>query len=96
MIDYHIEKWFNLYRTAILELKSAAITGRIGHARAEVTTRWETLEQHPKSASPQRTRNEFCNRPCKVSEPSLPSLGNPISNNFVGLDYGRPVSKLRS
>lgn len=47
MNDYHTEKWFDLYRAAILELERAAMTGRIGDARAEITIRLETLQQHP-------------------------------------------------
>lgn len=47
MNDYHSEKWFNLYKTALLELERAAMTGRIGEARAEITTRLETLQEHP-------------------------------------------------
>ena len=47
MNNYHIEKWFDLYRTAILELERAAMAGRIGDARAEITARLETLQQHP-------------------------------------------------
>lgn len=47
MNDYHSEKWFDLYRIALLELERAAITGRIGNARAEITIRLETLRLHP-------------------------------------------------
>ena len=47
MNDYRTGKWFDLYATAILELQRAAITGRIGDARAAITTRLETLQQHP-------------------------------------------------
>ena len=47
MRDYDSQKWFDLYRTAILELQRAAITGRIRDARSEITTRLETLRQHP-------------------------------------------------
>lgn len=47
MNDYHTEKWYDLYRTAMLELERAAITGRIGDARSEITTRLETLQLHP-------------------------------------------------
>lgn len=47
MNDYRTEQWFDLYATAILELQRAAITGRIGDARAAITTRLETLQQHP-------------------------------------------------
>ncbi len=47
MNDYATEKWFDLYKTALLELERAAMTGRISDARAEITTRLETLQQHP-------------------------------------------------
>ena len=47
MNDYDEQKWFNLYRTALLELKRAAMTGRISDARDEISTRLETLKQHP-------------------------------------------------
>jgi len=47
MNDFDTQKWFNLYKTALLELERAAITGRIADARAEITTRLEALEQHP-------------------------------------------------
>ena len=47
MRDYDSQKWFDLYRTAILELQRAAITGRIRDARSEITTRLEMLRQHP-------------------------------------------------
>lgn len=47
MNDYHAEKWYDLYRTAMLELERAAMTGRIGDARAEITARLETLQLHP-------------------------------------------------
>ena len=43
MHDYDTQKWFDLYRTALLELERAAITGRIRDARAEITIRLETL-----------------------------------------------------
>ena len=47
MHDYDTQKWVDLYRIAILELQRAAMTGRIRDARAEITTRLETLRQHP-------------------------------------------------
>ena len=47
MNDFDTQKWFNLYKTALLELERAAITGRIADARAEITSRLEALEQHP-------------------------------------------------
>ena len=53
MNDYQSQKWFDLYRTAILELERAAMTGRIGDARAEITTRLEALRQHPNLHQPE-------------------------------------------
>jgi hypothetical protein len=47
MNDYDQQKWFELFTTAMLELKRAAMTGRIGDARAEIAVRLETLKQHP-------------------------------------------------
>ena len=47
MNNYDSQKWFNLYKTALLELERAALTGRIADARAEITLRLETLQQHP-------------------------------------------------
>jgi hypothetical protein len=47
MKDYDKEKWFDLYRIALLELERAAITGRIGDARAEIAARLEVLKGHP-------------------------------------------------
>jgi hypothetical protein len=47
MNDYDTQKWFDLYKTALLELERAAMTGRIADARAEITTRLEMLQQHP-------------------------------------------------
>lgn len=47
MNDYSQQKWFDLYTTAMLELKRAAMTGRIGDARAEIAVRLATLQQHP-------------------------------------------------
>jgi hypothetical protein len=47
MNDFDTQKWFNLYKTALLELERAAIRGRIADARAEITSRLEALEQHP-------------------------------------------------
>jgi uncharacterized protein YPO0396 len=48
MNDYSREKWFDLYTTAMLELKRAAMAGRIGDARDEMAVRLATLQQHPK------------------------------------------------
>ena|ERR1700746_1270798 len=47
MNNYDTQKWFDLYKTAVLELERAAITGRIADAHAEITTRLEMLQQHP-------------------------------------------------
>jgi hypothetical protein len=47
MNDFDTQKWFDLYKTALLELERAAMTGRIADARAEITTRLEMLQQHP-------------------------------------------------
>jgi uncharacterized protein (DUF342 family) len=47
MNNYDTQKWFDLYKTAVLELERASITGRIADARAEITTRLEMLQQHP-------------------------------------------------
>jgi hypothetical protein len=47
MNDYDQQKWFDLYTTALLELERAAMTGRIDHARAEISVRLEALKQHP-------------------------------------------------
>jgi hypothetical protein len=47
MGDYSQEKWFDLYTTAVLELKRAAMTGRIDDARAEIEVRLATLQKHP-------------------------------------------------
>ena len=47
MRDYDSQKWYDLYKTAMLELERAAMTGRIHDARAEITNRLEALQQHP-------------------------------------------------
>jgi hypothetical protein len=47
MNDYDKQKWFDLYKTALLELNRAAMTGRISDARGEIATRLERLKQHP-------------------------------------------------
>jgi uncharacterized protein with WD repeat len=47
MNEYDKQKWFDLYRTALLELNRAAMTGRISDARDEIATRLEILKQHP-------------------------------------------------
>jgi hypothetical protein len=46
-VDYDKQKWFDLYRTALVELRHAAMTGRIDDARAEIAIRLETLKEHP-------------------------------------------------
>jgi hypothetical protein len=48
MKEYGHQKWFNLYKTALLELEHVAMIGRIGDARAEIAARLETLKQHPR------------------------------------------------
>lgn len=47
MNDYDKQKWYDLYKTALLELERAAVTGRIGDARTEIASRLEILKQHP-------------------------------------------------
>jgi hypothetical protein len=47
MGDYSQEKWFDLYTSAMLELKRAAMTGRIEDARGEIEVRLATLQKHP-------------------------------------------------
>lgn len=47
MNGYVDKKWFSLYRMALLELKRAAMTGRIGDARIEITARLEALTELP-------------------------------------------------
>lgn len=47
MKGYEHEKWFDLYKTAMLELQRAAMTGRIGDARTEIAGRLEALKQSP-------------------------------------------------
>jgi hypothetical protein len=47
MNDYDQQQWFDLYTRALLELEHAAVTGRIGEARAEMALRLETLKLHP-------------------------------------------------
>ena len=47
MHDYDSQRWYDLYKTALLELERAAMTGRIADARAEITSRLEMLQQHP-------------------------------------------------
>jgi hypothetical protein len=44
---YEQEKWFELYRTAMLELQRAAMTGRISDARTAITARLEALKHYP-------------------------------------------------
>lgn len=45
--EHERQKWFDLYKTAMLELERAAMTGRIGDARIEIAARLETLKQYP-------------------------------------------------
>ena len=47
MSDYDKEKWVELYRTALLELEHAKMTGRIGDARTEIAVRIEKLHNIP-------------------------------------------------
>jgi hypothetical protein len=47
MKEYDQQKWVDLYRTAVFELKRAAMTGRISDARGEIATRLESLKKHP-------------------------------------------------
>jgi hypothetical protein len=47
MSDYGKEKWFNVYKAAMVELSRAAMTGRISDARGEITARLEALKQLP-------------------------------------------------
>ena len=47
MEDFKLQKWFDLYATALLELERAAMTGRIADARSEIASRLEALQQHP-------------------------------------------------
>jgi hypothetical protein len=52
MNDYNAQKWFDLYKTALLELERAAITGRVADARAEITIRLVGTTPRP---APRRT-----------------------------------------
>jgi hypothetical protein len=45
--DFQDEKWLDLYRTAILELEHAKITGRIEDARLAIVLRVEKLQTLP-------------------------------------------------
>jgi len=47
MSNYDKEKWVELYRTALLELEHAKMTGRIGDARTEIAARIEKLHDIP-------------------------------------------------
>lgn len=47
MNDYDQEKWYELYRTAMLELERAAMTGRIKDARTAILSRLEQLKAYP-------------------------------------------------
>ena len=46
MNDFDEEKWYDLYRTALLEPDRAAMTGRISDARGEITARLERLKEY--------------------------------------------------
>lgn len=41
------EEWFDVYRTAMLELQHAAMAGRIGEARSAIAARIEALRGLP-------------------------------------------------
>jgi len=45
--DFRLQKWFDLYKTAMLELERAAMTGRIADARVEIASRLEALQEYP-------------------------------------------------
>ena len=47
MSDYGQEKWVEVYKTALMELEHAAMTGRISDARTAISTRLEKLKQIP-------------------------------------------------
>ena len=47
MRDYDKEKWVEVYRTALIELEHAAMTGRISDARTAISIRLERLKQLP-------------------------------------------------
>jgi hypothetical protein len=47
MNDHQKENWFELYRTAMLELQQGAMTGRIGDARIGIAARIAALKQLP-------------------------------------------------
>lgn len=46
--NYDKQKWYDLYKTSMLELERAVIApGRIGDARTEIASRLATLGHHP-------------------------------------------------
>jgi hypothetical protein len=47
MRDYENQKWFELYREALLELEHLKMTGRIADARAGISARLEVLKNIP-------------------------------------------------
>jgi hypothetical protein len=47
MGDYDQEKWVGVYKTAVMELEHAAMTGRISDARTAISIRLEKLKQLP-------------------------------------------------
>jgi hypothetical protein len=47
MNDYEKEKWFELYKTAMLELHRTAVRGRISDARTEIAARLGKIKEHP-------------------------------------------------
>jgi inhibitor of KinA sporulation pathway (predicted exonuclease) len=47
MSDYDQEKWVEVYKTALMELEHAAMTGRISDARTAISSRLEKLKQLP-------------------------------------------------
>lgn len=47
MTGHDLEKWVELYKSAVLELEQALMAGRITDARAEITKRVEALRVIP-------------------------------------------------
>jgi hypothetical protein len=47
MTDYDHELWYELYRSALMELEHSLMAGRIKDARAEVLNRVEKLKSIP-------------------------------------------------
>ena len=46
-MSHEDEEWFGLYRSALIELEHAKMTGRIGDAHSSITTRLEKLKEMP-------------------------------------------------